>query len=195
VGDDGFWPVTDRPRVYLAGPEVFLPDAASVGRHKQVLCEAYGLIGLFPLDNDLAAAGGAEVSPDRAIFRLNLAMMRRADAGIFNLSPFRGPGADAGTVFELGLMHGLGKPVFGYTNSCDTLLARTPGAARDAATGVWRDHDGLLVEDFGNADNLMLDACLADAGAPMVRAARTCDLADLGGFEACLRLAAARLLA
>jgi hypothetical protein len=34
-----------------------------------------------------------------------------------------------------------------------------------------------------------------DAGAPMVRAATTCALADLTGFEACLRLAAARLRA
>jgi nucleoside 2-deoxyribosyltransferase len=183
--------VTDRPRVYLAGPEVFLPNAAEVGRHKQVLCEAYGLVGLFPLDNDIAAAGAA-VPIDRAIFRLNVAMMRQADAGIFNLSPFRGPGADAGTVFELGLMHGSGKPVFGYTNAADTLLARTPGVNRDA-NGVWRDRDGLMVEDFGNADNLMLDACLADAGAPLVRAVRACGLADLGGFETCLRLAAARL--
>jgi nucleoside 2-deoxyribosyltransferase len=183
-----------KPCVYLAGPEVFLPDAAAVGRHKKVLCEAHGLVGLFPLDNDIAAAGTG-IPPDRAIFRLNLAMMRRADAGIFNLSPFRGPGADAGTVFELGLMHGLGKPVFGYTNAGGTLLERTPGAVRDAATGVWRDPDGLLIEDFGNADNLMLDACLADAGAPLVRAERSCGLANLAGFEACLRLAAARLLA
>lgn len=129
---------------------------------------------------------------DHAIFRLNVAMMRCADAGIFNLTPFRGPGADAGTVFELGLMHGLGKPVFGYTNAAATLLERTPHATRDAA-GAWRDRDGLLIEDFGNADNLMLDACLHDAGAPIVRAARDCALADLEGFEACLRLAAARL--
>ena len=193
---DGFyWPfhptVTERPRVYLAGPEVFLPDGAEVGRYKQTLCEAYGLTGLFPLDNDPAAAG-ADLPVDRAIFRLNLAMMRRADAGIFNLSPFRGPGADAGTVFELGLMHGLGKPVFGYTNAADTLLARTQNARRDA-TGIWRDGDGLLIEDFGNADNLMLGACLADGGAPLVRAAASCPLADLAAFEICLRLAAARL--
>jgi hypothetical protein len=39
----------------------------------------------------------------------------------------------------------------------------------------------------------MLDACLADAGAPVVRATTTCALADLAGFEACLRLAAGRL--
>ena len=185
--------MADRPRVYLAGPEVFLPHAREIGRHKQVLCGAVGLIGLYPLDDDPAPGGGApDGRLDRAIFRANVAMMRRADAGIFNLSPFRGPGADAGTVFELGLMHGLGKPVFGYTNAAGTLLARTPGARKGAA-GDWRDPDGLLVEDFGNADNLMLDCCLAEAGAPMVRAETDRKLDDLAGFEACLRLAAAWL--
>ena len=38
-------------KIYLAGPDVFLPDAIEVGRRKQVLCERYGAIGLFPLDN------------------------------------------------------------------------------------------------------------------------------------------------
>ena len=184
-----------RPCVYLAGPEVFLPDAATVGRHKKILCERYGLIGLFPLDNGSDDDRDGNGGPlDRAIFRRNVAMMRCADAGIFNLSPFRGPGADAGTVFELGLMHGLGKPVFGYTNAAGTLLDRTADATRDGETGAWRDADGLLVEDFGNAENLMLDCCLAESGTPIVRADADRPLADLVGLETCLRLAAARLL-
>ena len=33
------------------------------------------------------------------------------DSGICNLTPFRGAGADAGTVFELGMLVGLGKKV------------------------------------------------------------------------------------
>ena len=36
-------------------------------------------------------------------------MMDAADAIIANLTPFRGPGADAGTVYELGYMAGRGK--------------------------------------------------------------------------------------
>jgi nucleoside 2-deoxyribosyltransferase len=38
-------------RVYLAGPEVFLPDAVDIGRRKVELCTRHGLIGLYPLDN------------------------------------------------------------------------------------------------------------------------------------------------
>ena len=43
-------------------------------------------------------------------------MMIAADAIIANLTPFRGPGADAGTVYELGYMAGRGKLCLGYSN-------------------------------------------------------------------------------
>ena len=50
----------------------------------------------------------------------------------------------------------------------------------------------MSVEDFGNADNLMIDACLAEQGRPLIRfEGRTDELfAALDGFEACLRMAA-----
>ena len=40
-------------RIYLAGPEVFLPDAEQIGDAKKKLCMAYGYEGIFPLDNVL----------------------------------------------------------------------------------------------------------------------------------------------
>ncbi len=45
-------------KVYLAGPDVFLPDAVEIGRQKAAICARYGLIGLYPLDNtvDLSTA-------------------------------------------------------------------------------------------------------------------------------------------
>ena len=36
-------------KIYLAGPEVFHPNAAALGRQKQALCREYGFEGLFPL--------------------------------------------------------------------------------------------------------------------------------------------------
>ena len=42
--------------------------------------------------------------------------MIAADAIIANLTPFRGPSADAGTVYELGYMAGRGKLCLGYCN-------------------------------------------------------------------------------
>ena len=44
------------PRIYLAGPEVFLPDAQAMGARKAALCAAHGLEGVFPLDAQLNLA-------------------------------------------------------------------------------------------------------------------------------------------
>ena len=95
--------------LYLAGPDVFLPDAIEIGRRKVALCEKHDATGLFPLDNEIDLA-----APDASlqIFRANQTMMDRADAIVANLTPFRGPSADAGTVYELGYMAGKGKRCF-----------------------------------------------------------------------------------
>jgi nucleoside 2-deoxyribosyltransferase len=84
-------------KIYLAGPDVFLPDAVEIGRKKAAICARYGVSGLYPLDNavDLSAADAS-----LTIFKGNEAMMEAADAIIANLTPFRGPSADAGTVYE-----------------------------------------------------------------------------------------------
>lgn len=186
-------------KVYLAGPDVFLPDAIAMGARKKDLCAAYGFIGLFPIDNDLSALA-SDMPLDRAIYAANVAMIRQADFGIVNLTPFHGPSADVGTVFELGLLIGLGKPVFGYTNDprdlIDRLRERGP-LTRDEANALWRDHDNMMVEDFGNADNLMIDASLALLGAPLIRHAAPVAVrhTDLTGFEQCLKQAAAHFAA
>jgi nucleoside 2-deoxyribosyltransferase len=183
-----------RLKVYLAGPEVFLPDAITIGERKKRLCAKYGFEGLYPFDNEVAPDGsGTRV--DLLIYRANVAMMRDADFGILNLTPFRGLSADVGTVFELGMLAGLGKPVFGYTNKTEALLTRvkrTEVTHFDATAKVWRDSAGMMIEDFDNADNLMIDTTLIEGGRPMVRHAaqpKEC-FRDLAGFETCLRLAA-----
>ena len=104
--------MTDRPKVYLAGPDVFLRDVVAVGERKKALCADFGFEGLFPFDNEVVDRPGASI--DNEIYQANFAMIRVADAGIFNLTPFRGPSADVGTVFELGVMTALGKPCFAY---------------------------------------------------------------------------------
>jgi len=50
-------------KVYLAGPDVFLPDAVEVGQRKAAICARHGLTGLYPLDNavDLAASDASRV--------------------------------------------------------------------------------------------------------------------------------------
>jgi nucleoside 2-deoxyribosyltransferase len=44
-------------KIYLAGPDVFLPDAIAIGQRKREICQRHGVTGLYPLDNtvDLTA--------------------------------------------------------------------------------------------------------------------------------------------
>ncbi|MFO1108035.1 MAG: nucleoside 2-deoxyribosyltransferase [Bradyrhizobium sp.] len=180
-------------KIYLAGPDVFLPDALAIGQQKRDICRRHGLTGLYPLDTavDLSA-------PDASlqIFRKLEAMMDRADAIIANLTPFRGPGADPGTVYELGYMAGLGKPCFGYCNDPAPYADRVARFAKVTSASNKRliDHDGLTVEDFGLPDNLMMIHALELHGAPLVLPqARPADIwHDLTSFEACVRLAAGK---
>jgi nucleoside 2-deoxyribosyltransferase len=182
-------------KVYLAGPDVFLPNAAEVGRRKVDLCKRYGLTGLFPLDNevDLSATGLS-----MQIFRGNEAMMNEAGAIIANLTPFRGPGADAGTVYELGYMAGRGRLCLGYSNDPSPYAKRvrefTEVTSRDKRM---IDAQGLTVEDFGLADNLMMIHALDLHGCALVTPRRKpADVwQDLTAFESCVRMAAERLAA
>jgi nucleoside 2-deoxyribosyltransferase len=180
-------------KIYLAGPDVFLTDAVEIGRRKAGICARHGLTGLYPLDNavDLAASDAS-----LAIFKGNEAMMDAADAIIANLTPFRGPGADAGTVYELGYMAGRGKFLFAYSNDPATYaerVARTINVTKSSA-GQLIDSDGLAVEDFGLPDNLMMIHALDLHGAALVTPRHApADLwRDLTAFEACVRLAADR---
>lgn len=180
-------------KIYLAGPDVFLPDAIEVGRRKMDICARHGLIGLYPLDNTVnLSAGDASLN----IFRGNEAMMDAADAIIANLTPFRGPGADAGTVYELGYMAGRRKLCLGYSN--DPTIYADRVALTDRVThlsdGRPVDLQGLTVEDFGLPDNLMMMHGLDLHGCQLVTPRQVPDdiWHDLASFEACVRLAAER---
>ena len=166
--------------VYLAGPEVFLPNAVQAGENKKrqigQLNATQGwpfrLVGLYPLDNEIP---GFKPNSETAlrIYRANIAMMDRADAVVANMVRFRGPGMDGGTAFEMGYMRGLGKPVFAYYDAKPFYGVSEPAGryADKVARHVGRDPDnpavdvdGLLIEDFGMADNLMMIGALDDAG-------------------------------
>lgn len=179
--------------IYLAGPEVFLPDSQEIGLKKQALCRDYGFLGLYPGDNGTFDSSLTRSEISRVIFATNLALMRRADIFLGNLTPFRGPSADVGTVWELGYMAGLNKPVYGYSNATASLLTRTrsfdPASRFVADSGFWHDSRGLVIEDLDGCDNLMITESLNLFGGTLV----TLDSPpadperDLSAFEACLR--------
>ena len=120
--------------------------------------------------------------------------MRKADIGIFNLTPFRGPSADVGTVFELGFMVGLNKRVFGYTNDSNDYTDRVIQHFQiEFKKSVLKDPNNMIVEQFGNVDNLMIDWAIAEHGGKKIQKssiAGVVNFDDLTAFEACLRHAA-----
>ena len=180
-------------KAYLAGPDVFLPDAREHARRKVAICARHGILGRPPLNEDAESLGAL---PDgeawQAIFRKDLAMMEECDVAIANLTPFRGPSADAGTLIEVGWFLGRGKPVFGYSNAAAPFSKRS----RRQVEAVADPLPGLSVEGFGLPDNLMIfGAVLAGGGQPMVLPPdgrdRPFDALDV--FERCVEAAASRL--
>lgn len=152
-----------RPDVYLAGPDVFYPDAIARGAKMKAALAERGMAGLFPLDDELHAADyPTPAGLALAIAGACEAQIAKADMGLFNIQPWRGPEADEGTAYELGFMAALGKPVVLYTNDPRPFAERITADVYGGET--YRDgpflrgkRDGMMVEDFGGlAANLML---------------------------------------
>jgi nucleoside 2-deoxyribosyltransferase len=181
------------PAAYLAGPDVFLPDAPAHAARKAAICAAHGIRALAPLNEDVASlAAMHEAAAWRTIFAKDLAMMEAADLAIVNLTPFRGASADAGTLVELGWFLGRGRPVYAYSNSA------TPFAARSAALlAAWPDPmPGLTVGGFGLPDNLMIPGAVEQTGgAPILLPERELPFDSLDMFARCVALAAERMRA
>lgn len=186
-------------RVYLAGPDVFMPDSLARGAALKSVCAMHGLSGIFPLDPlEDEPAEWAALPEWRRIALRNEAHIRGAGALIANLTPFRGPSADPGTVFELGFMRALGRPVFAWSGDGRPFAQRTlawiGAAAQRDGQGGWRDRDGMAIESFGCTDNLMIDGAVAASGGAIVLAddpgePRT----DLAAFQMCVRRTAQHL--
>jgi nucleoside 2-deoxyribosyltransferase len=111
---------------------------------------------------------------------------------------FRGPGADAGTVYEPGYMARCGKLCLGYRNDPSPYAERVARFTElKTSDGRLIDAQGLTVENFGMVDNLMMIHALDLRGCPLVvpRQAAEDIWHDLASFETCVRLAAERLAA
>jgi nucleoside 2-deoxyribosyltransferase len=197
-----------KPKLYLAGPEVFLPDPLEHAEQQRALCEQYGFTPLHPVDNGpafgaqsiealtrlyevvqlyrtdslpaLMALPSEEMRCAMKIYLGNIKYVRECDIVVANCNAFRGALVDDGTAYELGLGHGLGKPTYGYIDvalpAVQNVLQRYP--CRLEADGVPMDQDGyLVIENFGNAINLMLECGILLSGGRLIE----------GGFEDCLR--------
>ncbi len=178
---------------YLAGPDVFLPNAVEHARRKIEICAKYGITGLAPLNQDTEPSSDPNTNIEWIdIFYKDIDMMEASDIIIANLTPFRGASADAGTLVEIGWFLGRGKPIFGYSNSARMFDQRS----REQTSIIPDPIRGISVEGFDLPDNLMI------AGAVLKGGGNRITLPELGQdepfdalsvFERCVSLAVDKL--
>ena len=169
---------------YLAGPDVFLPNATAHAAMKVEICRRSGLRGLPPLnENSKTAATEQEVW--QTIYQKDVVMMERSDIIIANLTPFAGASADAGTLIEVGWFLGKGKPIFGYSNASENFESRM-------RRQLGAKHADLGIEGFHLPDNLMIVGAVHSGGYPIFLPtdgkARGLDALDV--FETCVEAVA-----
>lgn len=182
-------------RIYLAGPEVFLPHAVAMGREKVRLAAEAGFEGVFPLDASLDLSGLEPLEQARRISLANEGLLASCDVLIANLTPFRGASMDAGTAFEVGFMRALGRPVLGYSNITAPYAERARAVRGRGPFPGDADGSTVEVEDFGLAENLMIEIAIRESGFTVF----TQDVApgegmrDLSGYARCLSALRAHL--
>ncbi len=180
-------------KIYMAGPEVFLPDAKAVLWRKSEMVKSFGFQPMAPGDN-IVDIVGTPFQRGLTINQFDEELMDQSDAIIANLTPFRGIGADPGTCYELGYMCARGKRVYGYTNDVRSHFARLidlyDGKIEEAGDGRKYGSDGLALEDLDMPDNLMLVGGIKRRGGTVVVHDAPADIyySDLTAFEECLRL-------
>ena len=130
-------------KIYLAGPDVFRFNAKAHGENLKLLCKEHGHEGLFPLDNEVDLE---DPTVSQKIFQGNWELIKECDMVLANIEPFRGPGADPGTAWEMGAAFALDKKVVAYTDTLENYEDRVM-----AISGTFS-----VIEKFGLQDNLML---------------------------------------
>jgi nucleoside 2-deoxyribosyltransferase len=148
-------PVVTLHRIYLAGPDVFRPDAAEHGKRLVALCAEHGFDAVFPLSASLPQ-GLAPADLAAQIYRANIAHIEACDAVVANLDFFRGPEPDSGTCFEVGYAVARGKPVVGYVPEAGSYAQRIRQRYTHAVRDGLFDTEGWQLEEFGLPLNLML---------------------------------------
>lgn len=146
-----------RPRIYLAGPDVFACDAGTRFDTLRRLCQERQLEGLEPSDGNMSTQPGPGPVVARRIYADNIALIESAQGVLANLESFRGLEPDSGTVFEVGFSVARGLPVACVLPEADSTYAeRVAQTCGTSGCGRFDAGQGWLIENFGLPHNLML---------------------------------------
>ena len=149
-------------KIYLAGPEEFFPAPQKEGQRLKNICANHGFEGVFPLDGEVGMEGLAGWEIAEAIFDANIQKIDECSAVIANMTPFRGPGMDGGTAFEIGYAYSEGKLIVGWSSDDRDYIdrVRVYFGGKLQQSDRWRDPQGLEVTDFELPDNLMMSSAV-----------------------------------
>jgi nucleoside 2-deoxyribosyltransferase len=178
-------------KIYLAGPEVFLPDFGKpVFDAKKAMCDEFGFIGVSPLDGELSLEDLPPFAQGVAIYRGNIAHMDRCDLVVANMTPFRGVSMDVGTAFEMGYMSAKRKPVLGYSHVTSAFHDRSARYYDHGRSDLLEIYSaGTAVERFDMPDNLMMVGAVECSGfrVEQIEVNAGEELTSLAGFRLCLQ--------
>lgn len=154
----------EKIKTFLAGPDCFYPNFEEMRKEKIRVCEEYGL-EVLPFGSDAEKKDDKPVT-DHSICWDNIERLENSDLVIANLTHFRGPEPDSGTVYECAYAFAKGKKVYAYYDYVDmvTAVEKEYGpvtweeTVKDDGTVVKspKDKDGRSIENWGKALNLML---------------------------------------
>lgn len=134
-------------KAYIAGPDVFYKDAEKRANFAKEICKLFNFEPLVPVDNEIVNSDLKKMSAE--IYLKNIAMIDESDLIIANVTPFRGPSADVGTVFEIGYAAAQNKKIFAFSDDLREYVEKV------------NTNDTDKIENFGNFDNLMIAETLS----------------------------------
>ena len=159
-------------KIYLAGFDVFLPNAITHGEKMKKICELNGFIGLYPLDNEVLFDKTLQKEKIALIIKQeNIKLIKKADIVVSNLNPFRGFEMDSGTAYEIGFAEALEKQVFGYIDDTRSIVEKYQNHIK-VTDDLFIDELSFTIENFDLPVNLMISA-----GTKIFQ----------GGFENCIK--------
>ncbi|STX51003.1 Nucleoside 2-deoxyribosyltransferase [Legionella busanensis] len=169
------------PRIYLAGPMVFTPNAQEFFAKMKKICQDHGLEGVSPFDGQISINSkqtGKALTLE--IVKADFELMDQLDGAIFCLDSFRrSTEMDPGTAVEIGYMKAQNKPMYGWTtdkrdypqkvndffNQTYHLQIESNGLSNQLpSSGLQRDPDGILVHSEGMYQNGMTQGAIELAG-------------------------------
>lgn len=156
-------------KIYLAGPEVFLPNSIEIFKELKKICKEFGYEAISPFDGEVTKETGLDRA--KKIFTENYKLIDKVDILIANCNRFRGALVDDGTAFEIGYAFAKKKKIFGYIQKRKPLpqIVEESIPTLKHSSGYRIDNQGFLLnEDFGNTINLMLEFSIKESGGELI---------------------------